>query len=156
MRGIGLLTAAAVILGGCSSRQVTANEAAGNVAAPPLSNPAEPTAAEPSSPQTGAIRDAIPAAFHGVYDGSLEACARPSDQRLTVSAGELRFHESIGSVRKVAPGPSGAIRVEADYQGEGESWRSSRDLLLSEDGSKLTIGGDGTSLVRVRCAQGAL
>jgi hypothetical protein len=155
MRGIGLSTAVAMSLGACGSPQVTANEAAGNVAAPPLSIPAEP-AAEPSSPQPAAKPDSIPAAFHGVYDGSLEACARPSDQRLTVSAGELRFHESIGSVRKVDPGPSGAIRVEADYQGEGESWRSRRDLLLSERGSKLAISGDGTSLVRVRCPQGAL
>lgn len=36
--------------------------------------------------------------------------------------------------------------------GDGESWRSSRKPLLSEGGAMLTIGGDGTRMVRVRCS----
>src|SRR5688500_12947223 len=39
----------------------------------------------------------IPAAFHGDYDETEEACAQPSQYKLAVSASELRFHESIGT-----------------------------------------------------------
>jgi hypothetical protein len=155
MRAIGLVAAAAMLLGGCGSPKVATSDAAGN-AAPPAPAAAGPAAEAPAPAPPPITADSIPAAFHGVYDGSREACAGPSDQRLTVSAGELRFHESIGSVRKVASEPSGAIRVEADYQGEGESWRSTRRLSLSEGGAALTVSGDGTSLVRVRCPKGEL
>ncbi len=117
---------------------------------PPSGSPA----AAPAEPKR--IGDAIPAAFHGVYDGSAEACGRPSDGRLAVTARELRFHESIGSVRAVTSESAARIRVEADYQGEGEKWRNSHQLRLSGDGSKLTISGDGTSFDRVRCPEGGL
>ena len=112
--------------------------------------PAAPPAAVPAEgPAAAASATAIPAAFHGTYDRRREDCARPSEYRLTVSAGELRFHESIGTVRKVvAEGPD-AISVESDYQGEGESWRNVRRMV--RDGDRLTISGDGTSLERVRC-----
>jgi hypothetical protein len=66
-----------------------------------------------------------------------------------VSAGELRFHESIGTVRGVAVEGPDRISVDADYQGEGESWRATQRLV--RDGDRLTISGDGTSLERVRC-----
>jgi hypothetical protein len=160
MRANRLLAAAALLLAGCAPEEQTQGNSGNAAAAAPAAPAAVPTPSSPApapKPATEPARkDAIPAAFHGVYDSSVEACGRPSDGRLTVSADELRFHESIGSVRSVVPSRSGAIRVEADYRGEGESWRSGRDLLLSADGSKLTIGGDGTSMVRTRCPDGAL
>ena len=110
--------------------------------APPAASPAE-------GPGATASAAAIPAAFHGVYDQSRENCARPSQYRLTVSAGELKFHESIGAVRSVAVEGPNAISVDADYQGEGESWRTTQRLV--RDGDRLTISGDGTTTVRVRC-----
>jgi len=130
-----LLAAAALLIGGCGPG-VTAAEA--RVRPPP----------KPAKARS------IPSAFHGVYDSSPEACVRPSDGRLAVTARELRFHESIGSVRSVVLLESGAIRVEADYQGEGERWRSSRELRLSKNGAKLSVGGDGTRFDRVRCRKG--
>jgi hypothetical protein len=75
--------------------------------------------------------------------------------RLTVSATELRFHESIGTVRQAAVTGLDSVTVEADYQGEGESWRSIRELRLSDGGATLTVSGDGTKLVRVRCPAAA-
>ena len=160
MRSIGLLTAAALLAGGCGSGDIPADNSTGPVEGPPVVAPAgspakrsEP-AAKPSPPSPAEESGSIPAAFHGVYDVSKEACARPSDMKLRVSATELRFHESLGEVRKVEPGPPGSVRVEADYEGEGESWRSTRELLLSDGGATLTISGDGTRTVRVRCPQG--
>lgn len=149
MRDYRLLAAAALLLAGCGADETVAGNGANAVAALPASIP--PPRAVPVPAPKPVKGDKIPAAFHGVYDSSDEACGRPSDGRLTVSAGELRFHESVGSVLGVIADPSGAIRVEADYQGEGERWRSSRELLLWADGTRLTITGDGTRMVRVRC-----
>lgn len=162
MRGYGLLGAIAVLLAGCGPQEraagPSANESdvapAGPVSAAPPPAPAPAPAERPPRPE--AKEDAIPAAYHGLYESSKEACGQPSDGRLAVSAGELRFHESIGTVRKVVPEPSGAIRVEADYQGEGESWRSTHRLSLSEGGAALTVSGEGTSMVRRRCPAGEL
>ena len=123
------------------NQQVAAADAPANV-----SETAAPTPIP--TPPTGKT---IPVSMLGVYDASLEACGRPSDARLTVSPTELRFHESIGTVGKVTALGADAVRVEADYQGEGERWRSVRELRLGESGTELTISGDGTSFARVRC-----
>jgi hypothetical protein len=147
-----ILLLAAILLASCDAPS-DRNQAA----APPLQpgsssgdaapGPAPPPATKPAPAPVRA--DAIPAAFHGVYDESREACARPSQYRMTIGAREIDYHESIGTVRAVTiAGPADAV-VEADYQGEGESWRSSRRLAL--DGDRLTISGDGTEAVRVRC-----
>jgi hypothetical protein len=138
MRESILIVAAAGLLAACGSP-----EPAGNEAAPAASaRPAERAAA-------------VPAAFQGIYDESREACRRPSEYRLTVSAHDLRFHESIGAVREVAVEGPDAIRVDADYQGEGESWRATHRLRLDDGGATLTIVGNGTKLRRVRCGVAA-
>jgi hypothetical protein len=95
--------------------------------------------------------DALPLRFHGTYDESGEACRRPSMYRLTVSARELRFHESIGTIREVVPESPDSVGVAADFEGEGERWRSMRQLRLSDAGARLTVSGDGTAMTRVRC-----
>ena len=100
-----------------------------------------------------AIAGAIPEAFRGTYDRNEADCARPSEYRLTVDAGELRFHESIGRVRSVKVIDPGHIEVLADYQGEGETWQNLRTLEL--DGKRLTISGEGTKIDRVRCPEEA-
>ncbi|HEX6375618.1 MAG TPA: hypothetical protein VFZ91_07840 [Allosphingosinicella sp.] len=143
-------TAETVNEAGNGANSATLVEAPANAAAYPADSPTGNAAAAPA-PAPKAEAGAIPAPFLGVYDGSLEACARPSDQRLTVTPGELRFHESIGVVRQVSEAGPDSIRVEADYQGEGESWRSVRDISLTDGGATLTISGDGTRLDRVRC-----
>ena len=145
---------AAGLLAGCEMREAGIDNAADGSAASPAVPPGEsaaPVTAPPPLPATPAASDSIPAAFLGVYDGSREACGRPSDERLSVAPRELRFHESIGTVRGVTVAGADAVNVEADYQGEGESWRSVRELRLSDGGSTLSISGDGTRLARVRC-----
>jgi hypothetical protein len=141
----------AVLLAGCAMDE-SGRSGEGKAAAAPASHTASPPASGPQHPHS--IATSIPAAYHGVYDRSPEACARPSADRLTVSARELRFHESIGSVRSVAYGGSGAIAVEADYEGEGQRWRNLRILTLAGNGASLTVHGEGSSFVRVRCPAG--
>lgn len=152
MRSLSLTGTIAVLLAGCATGE-SGQTQAGKADEPPASHAHSPSSDTPQHAHSHV--DLIPAAYLGVYDGSLEACARPSDQRLTVSARELRFHESVGTVRSVSWGGTGAIAVEADYEGEGERWRSLRILSLAENGARLTVKGEGTALVRVRCPKGA-
>ncbi|HEX8307438.1 MAG TPA: hypothetical protein VF645_03360 [Allosphingosinicella sp.] len=152
MRSLFLTGTVAALLAGCASGesgQAPAQAAGEGHASHSNGAPAD-TAIHPHT-----HLDSIPVAYHGVYEGSLEACARPSDRRLAVSARELRFHESVGSVRSVGFGGSDAIAVEADYKGEGQSWRNLRILRLTENGTKLSVKGEGESIDRVRCPRGA-
>jgi hypothetical protein len=155
MRSYSLLLAAAVLAScGAPAEQANRNEAGNALTRPPadLDNEAAnraPAAETPQLPAAAAEANAIPAAFRGTFDENSDACGGPGESRLEVKADELRFHESIGKVRKVDVEGPDAISVEADYQGEGESWRNVRRLRLS--GDTLTISGEGTSLVRIRC-----
>ncbi|HYE27762.1 MAG TPA: hypothetical protein VEA61_05960 [Allosphingosinicella sp.] len=161
MRGIRFAAslAATALIAGCGERPGadTTNHLGAGIAEPAApapepaaaANSAGPAAAAPAAP--AATGKTIPARLVGVYDQSLEACATSSDARVTISPAEIRFHESIGAVRAVATTGRDTVSVEADYQGEGESWRSVRELSLSEGGGRLTISGDGTRLDRVRC-----
>jgi hypothetical protein len=145
-----LIVAAAGLLAACG-----APEPAGNEAAPAADQaaPAVVPAGAPRSERQAASE--IPPAFRGVYDSSLAACSRPSENRLTVSAGELRFHESIGTIREVTVLGPGEVRVASDFQGEGESWRAAHQLRLADGGATLTVAGEGTSFTRIRCTGSA-
>lgn len=156
MRAKRLLAAIVLVLAGCGPGGKAADVAANEASAPNAAPPGRKPAASPAPPASRRVGDSIPAAFHGVFDTSARACGRPGDGRLAVAARELRFHESIGSVRSVAVESPGLIRVDADYQGEGEKWRAGHALRLSGDGSKLTVSGEGMSFERVRCAAGGL
>ena len=161
MRGFPMISAMAAVLlaAGCGERRDAdrgGNDQAaatnGTEAAAPAAQAADTAnSSGPAAPAPPATGKTIPATVLGVYDASLEACGKPSDTRLTVSPTELRFHESIGTVRRATVTGVDTVTVEADYQGEGESWRSNRELRLGEGGATLTISGDGTRLVRVRC-----
>ena len=152
MRGFAVLAClAAALLAGCGRPEADRGAAEAVESPAAAGRPAEPGAAPPERPPV----KSIPAALHGVYDVSLEACGKPGDGRLTVSADALRFHESIGTVRRVTATAAETVTVEADYQGEGERWRSLRELRLGDGGTTLTVSGDGTRLVRLRCPEGA-
>jgi hypothetical protein len=157
MRSLTLLGTVALLISGCASGESGQTNGGKADEAPAAhadhgDHAGSPSPRGPEHPHS--FSPSIPAPYHGVYDSSLEACARPSIERLTVSARELRFHESIGAVRSVAYGGSGAIAVEADYEGEGQRWRNLRILKLSDNDSRLTVQGDGDRLERVRCPQG--
>ncbi len=144
---------AALAVAGCGAAE-TPQSSNGTDSPPAAAAAAEPANAGRPAPPPPATGKTIPAALLGVYDASLEACGRASDGRLTVSATELRFHESIGTVRRVTATGADSVAVEADYQGEGESWRSLRELKLGDGGATLTVSGDGSRFERVRCPEG--
>lgn len=141
-----MLAAATAMIAACGSDDGGDVDRSGET----RSNEAAEAAESAPAPPT-AHAEAVPTAFQGVFDAPRDACAGPSEYRLNVSAGELRFHESIGAVRSVSIDGPDTIRVAADYQGEGESWSNVRTLRLSDGGMTLTISGEGTSLTRYRC-----
>jgi hypothetical protein len=153
MRLLVLLAAAA--LAACTAPDETNRAAAdaktNETAAVPSATPPAPVSDAKAMAPAAADALTIPTAFQGRYDGSLAACAQPSDARLEIRLGEMRFHESIGTVRKVAIAAPDRVSVTADYQGEGERWQSVRELRLSDGGATLVVSGDGTSLMRRRC-----
>lgn len=99
----------------------------------------------------GEVAATIPARVHGEWNADLSACGTGrSDSRLRISASEVRFYESTGTVRSVEIESDREIVVTAEYQGEGETWQDERRMMLSEDGSSLTVS-NGGDLVRYRC-----
>lgn len=151
MRAFRLFSAlAAALVGGCGPAAAD-REASAPVEAPAAASADAPAKAAETAPAPPPVGKTIPAAMIGTYDASVEACGRPGDGRLTVSPTELRFHESIGTVRQVSAAGSGSVRVEADYQGEGQSWRNTHELRLADGGAGLTVSGEGISFTRVRC-----
>ncbi|MBV8686723.1 MAG: hypothetical protein JOZ90_03655 [Alphaproteobacteria bacterium] len=113
-------------------------------AASALLQPCTPASARPGVPL-------LPAAYRGSWDVSHAACGRAGETRLTVTAAELRFHESLGRiVRVVREGPR-RVALLVLYEGEGERWRARQRLRLSPDGARLTISGGGPATTRLRC-----
>lgn len=94
----------------------------------------------------------IPARFRGEWNAERSACGTGrSETRLRISADRLQFYESAGVVDEVDVESDRVITVAATYQGEGDTWQEERRLVLSEDGSSLTVSSQGAALVRYRC-----
>jgi len=94
----------------------------------------------------------IPDSFLGRWDADAEACrSGGSDMALHVEPGTLRFHESIATPTSVLTLDGDAVRVAADYEGEGQAWTAERILRL--DGPDTLFVGDdaGEGVNRVRC-----
>jgi hypothetical protein len=114
--------------------------------------PAEPAPVPGNSSAQPVASNAIPAAYHGVFDQTAAACSAASSiYRLTVTGDEMRFHESLAEVESVTPEGGDAIRVAANYSGEGMTWSNIQRIALSNGGQTLTITGEGRPVRRVRC-----
>lgn len=151
-----LASAALLALAACDRSDPPVNQIGidMNAISPAPAPPAE--TAEPLAPGNTTAPVAatmLPAAYHGVFDQTAAACAAASSiYRLTVSAGELRFHESLAAVKSVTADGPGALRVAADYSGEGMEWSNIQRVALSDGGTVLTITGEGEPTIRRRCA----
>ena len=100
----------------------------------------------------------IPARWHGDWAADDAGCREPDAhiEGLTISADELRFHESIAVPRSVETLDADSIRVESDYEGQGQQWTATQVLHLSNGDASLRVDGpDGASMTRVRCEPAA-
>lgn len=116
----------------------------------PADDTAEPAATEngAATPAPEAIEPAvqtglgIPAAMHGRWGLVPADCTSTRGDAkglITVSAGEIRFYESVGQVDSASERSDTAFRGQFAFTGEGMQW--TRDMALA-------LGADGTTLVR--------
>ena len=132
------LLAAALALSACRGEPAEAPAAPETAPAP---TPAAPVT--PSAP----IALAIPDRFHGVWDAEAGSCDPSSDLQIEISAGQIGFYESLGTVAGVTAGVSGPAAIDLRMEGEGESWSITLILALTGAGAdeRLTAqqrGGD--------------
>ena len=119
----------------------------------------EPTAAEPTATATEALTPtptpeaddiadatAIPTAIRGRW-GLVEADCEPGrdDAKglLTISANELDFYESVGTLDDVKELGETRIRADFDFVGEGQEWERDVTLEAREGGTVLIRREDG-------------
>ena len=122
-------------------------------ATPPAKDSGNDVAAGDDAPAT-----TIPARWHGDWAADEAGCREPDAhiQGLAISADALRFHESIAVPRSVETLDGDSIRVESDYEGEGQQWTATQVLRLSDGDASLQVDGpDGASMTRVRCEPAA-
>ncbi len=150
----GFAASLALILAACGQSDVgpsggaAAEQEASETATKPVEQPSkqdeDPVAAEPENPlATKALADKIapnliPAAFHGTWDNIEGTCARESDLRMEISAGQIIFYESLGKVRSIEAKDEMSLDVTLAMEGEGEVWTNIMRLALSNDGDILT------------------
>ncbi|MCK0127400.1 hypothetical protein [Erythrobacter sp. F6033] len=80
----------------------------------------------------------IPVRFQGVWDYEGGTCALESDLRMEVSADEILFYESIGTVNAVSADGEDTI-VTLAVEGEGETWEQSTRFSLMGEGDDLRL-----------------
>ena len=138
---------ALALLAGCNaaSEAPVANETneVANAVAPaaPAANAAAGHEAAPA-PGAAAVRTAttIPA-FHGEWNADLAVCASGlNDARLRIGPRDLRFFRAWRrSAAQTEATPY--ITIDADFEGEGESWTRRVRLSLSSRRDALTMDG---------------
>lgn len=100
--------------------------------------PAAPAPATSEAPARPQIADAIPAAFHGVWDTDEGNCVVTSITRMEIAPAKVDFYESQGDVTRVEIDSADKIVVSLTMAGEGEQWQMARMFTLSDDGALLT------------------
>lgn len=101
----------------------------------------------------GETHQSIPTRFQGLWMGNLKQCGSLNDTKLEITAKELHFYESHGSVRSIRTEGKSELSLVADFSGEGEKWRQSLRFRLSSDQKRLTDITDNPPFVRYRCPQ---
>lgn len=140
-----LVLGACAVLAACSPPKASEDAPADKAsAAAPASSAAASSVSEVAAAE-------LPAAFLGVWDVNPK-CPSTSDTKLTVSATELTFFESGGTIRKVTVKSADEAIVEADFSGEGDTWSRAMPLKLGEGGKTLTTDeGTDKAVTRSRC-----
>ena len=150
-------------LAACSGGAPATDDADTDTPVPPTPAPDEATPPAKDSGNEGIAGDdapaaSIPARWHGDWAADEAGCREPDAhiQGLAISADALRFHESIAVPRSVETLDADSIRVESDYEGEGQQWTATQVLRLSNSDASLHVDGpDGASMTRVRCEPAA-
>jgi hypothetical protein len=96
---------------------------------------------------TGAMAQdpTIPTAFQGDWSTSLKGCNDPYEDTngLTVTASSLSLYDGVGIVEAVEEASASKIKVAAFWNAEGDTYRDTHELNLSDNGNKLSMTGLG-------------
>ena len=101
---------------------------------------------EPAPEQTAAatptpLPTEIPAAYHGRWASDAEHCAAEAGAAtdlIEITAKELKFYESVGTLDSVTGSTGDRFRGHFDFTGEGQEWQ--RDVVLDlRDGGKILV-----------------
>jgi hypothetical protein len=131
-----LALAATAILAACGA---PADDGADPVATEAADGASAATASAEPAVQTGL---GIPASMHGRWGLVPADCTSTRGDAkglITVSAGEIRFYESVGQVDSASERSDTAFRGRFAFTGEGMQW--TREMALA-------LGADRTTLVR--------
>lgn len=134
-----ILTAALVMLTGCSQSEPSPAE--GGLSRAPATAPATAAAASASPATSG--QPVVPDRFHGIWDYVKGSCDPASDMRTEIAERGITFYESHGAVTALTVDSPDRITVTLAMQGEGEKWTATRTLTLSSNGTILTPSGGG-------------
>ncbi len=161
----GLILVLVLALAACAREpdgNVAGNQdAATNLAEPATNQPVLPVndGTKPAAPPTNAAAgepasQTIPAALHGRWGLVPGDCTttRGDDKGLvTITAGQIRFYESVARPAKVTERSDTRIRGEFDFTGEGMEWTN--HMIWSAAGDKLTRvdSEEDSRLVYTRC-----
>ena len=102
------------------------------------------------SPTASEVPTVIPEKFLGVWDAAVADCKTSRDMKLTITPTAVRYWESSGDLIAVKIVSADDITVNVLMTGEGETWRETSHMALSDGGNTLIID-DGKGGVRVRC-----
>lgn len=101
-----------------------------------------PTAPSPSPPvdAESPIPTQLPAALQGRWGLVPADCDPARDDAkglLTITADELEFYESVGTLGTITEAEPTRIRAAFDFEGEGMTWQRELVLDVQDDGATL-------------------
>lgn len=124
--------------------------------------PATEAAAPAPEPAAATLPTEIPSALHGRWGLVAADCepGRPDAKGLlTITAEQLEFYESVGTLDDVREVADDRIHASFDFTGEGMEWEREMALELQETGAALVrreFGADAApgSFRYIKCEQG--
>jgi uncharacterized membrane protein len=106
-------------------------------------------------PQGTPATNMIPGAFVGLWAADAAGCRLPPEsiEWVRIDPQSMRFHESL-AVPQAVRARGRTVQVELAFEGEGQRWRATKTLSLSDDGDMLEITDPGLPTVRrMRCSR---
>jgi hypothetical protein len=124
------LLAPALLLAACGQQEATPE--------PPAETPipVEPDGGigDGARPPEAVAEATIPQRFLGVWDSG--DCSAGSEMRLEVTPGRLEYYESVGTLTAIEAASGGDVLATLAMSGEGQSWRDTVRLQLTEAGGR--------------------
>ncbi len=109
----------------------------------------------PPSVVAGSDMTTVPDRFVGQWAGSPSSCGSDADDlTLHIAPHHITYWESDGPIKAVVVRGDTEIALIVELSGEGETWLSTAQFTLSQDGGQLIDNTTvlGKDLVRYRCS----